>query len=135
MTPGQFQPQMNRLIETYGKIHYGTERGALIWQTVKDMNGDWFQGIVSGFIGEMRTAPLLNEFRAAVSHEREKRWNAEKVQGGKEAKEFFQNTMFDDESRKSMMATIIDRLQGRVSDQIWNEFVHGISKLTNGSRG
>lgn len=71
MNQQEFQNQMNRLAETFGKAAYGTERAKLIWREVKDLGAHWLERVVDEFIGG-RSAPLLNEFRDAIAKERER---------------------------------------------------------------
>ena len=67
MTENEFRTQMTRLIETFGKAPYGTERVKLLWNEVSDMPDYYFEKCVSSWIGAMRQAPLLGEFRDAAA--------------------------------------------------------------------
>lgn len=66
MNHAEFQTQMARLCETFGKVAYGTERTKLIWREVQSLEARWFESAIDGFIGD-RTAPMLGEFRQAAA--------------------------------------------------------------------
>lgn len=78
MTQNDFQVQMNRLTETFGKAAYGTERLKLIWLELRDFDVSWFERVVSRFIGDSRQAPMLTDFRELASRERERAREGEK---------------------------------------------------------
>jgi hypothetical protein len=59
MTESEFLSQMSRLISTFGKVAYSTERATLVWRLVKDLPAEWFEATCDEFIGSMRQAPLI----------------------------------------------------------------------------
>lgn len=72
MTESEFQTQFTRLVDTFGKTAYSTERAKMIWNTVKPLSGDWFKRTCDSFIGSLRHAPLLPDFEDAAVNERER---------------------------------------------------------------
>lgn len=78
MTEQEFQTQMVRLSNCYGKAAYNNERSALIWKEVRDFPAHVFRTMVDNFIGNLRQAPLLPEVREAISRYRESSWAIEK---------------------------------------------------------
>lgn len=136
MTEQQFAGQMSRLTEVFGKQSFGTERAALVWQQVRELEAGWFRGVVDGFIGECRQAPLVSDFSGAVAEERERRWRIEKAQNAKEAKEFFQGS-FSDDDRSMLLQGIIKRLRGQMAGPEWTAFTGMLDqtiKLTHKAR-
>lgn len=123
-----YQRQMNRLAETFGATQYKPERLELIWREVKDLPEHWMTQTVDQFIGEFRQAPLLPEFREAVSRFREKTWSAEKDRHRRES-EAAVKQIFDGEITTSICKTITDRIEGRVSDEIFTGFRKSIRTL------
>jgi hypothetical protein len=118
----QFQSQMNRLVEQFGKQAYGTERCKLIWQVVQDLELAWFTGIVDQFIGECRLPPLMPEFRDAIAKERERLWKIQKQQNEKDAQAFFEGT-YDAEDTRTICQTIVKRLTKGVPDEDYANFI------------
>ncbi len=111
MTPNEFQVQMNRLVETYGKPSYGTERARLLWLEVKDFDARWFARVVDRFIGDSRQAPMLSDFRAAAESERSR-----KSSRHEEAALDLVESSLRPEDVHSVMEVITRRIQGRASD-------------------
>lgn len=128
MTESFFQMQLRRLTTNWPNT-YNSERSALLWREVKDFSDEWFARLVDRFIGELRQPPLMPEFREAISAERERNWSREKAQHARDAKEFFLIAN-DPDFRGSVIKTIIERMQGKVPEKTWNEFIHGLNKLT-----
>lgn len=127
MTAYEFDTQINRLKDVFGDRHYPDERVKLLWRAVSDYPGKWFSKTVDKFIGECRQPPLLPEFRTEVAIERERSWGKEKEVHAKDAKQFMQR--FDDQIRSSICKTIRDRIQGKVDDETYTNFVDGITRL------
>lgn len=124
-----YQNQMNRLAETYGAQHYKRERVELLWREVKNLSNPWFAQVVDRFIGESKFAPLLPEFREEIARERERNHSLDKRQHSKDAKEFYLMADCPDQ-RGSMLKTILERMENKVSDDVWNQFTTGIEKLS-----
>ena len=78
MNREQFQVQLNRLVECFGKSAYGTERCALVWRAVDGQSIEWFKRTVDGFISSSRQAPMVVDFKDAAAEERERQWNGTK---------------------------------------------------------
>lgn len=72
MTFEQFQLQMDRLGQTFGANHYKPDRTMIIWKEFRDLPEGWMRATVDRFIGEMRQAPLLAEFRTALVMDRDR---------------------------------------------------------------
>lgn len=78
MNREDFVPQMNRLMTTFGKAHYPSERLDLIWKEVGSLESADFNRIVDYLISELRQAPLLPEIREQAARARERAWNRQK---------------------------------------------------------
>lgn len=115
MTSEQFQTQVNRLCETYGKNHYGTERARLIWNEVRDFSNEWFARIVSELISKERLAPLIDKFREAIAAERDRLWKLNKIDNAETAKNWTE--VFTGEDKKMLCDGIVKRMTGRMTDQ------------------
>lgn len=132
MTEQQFQTQLNRLTENFGKTAYGTERARLIWREVQHFDAHWFANQVDEWIGNLRQAPLLEEIRKACSIERERAREREKKQHAQEAEDWMSGQVFDDEIKREICQMINKRMMKLVDDDTWNKFVPGIHKLAGG---
>lgn len=130
MTWAEFETQMNRLTETFGKAAYSKERVGLIWREVQSYSRAWMERTIDDMIGSHRTAPLLPEFREATARERERLWSAEKKQHESDANAFWNGTYHPDEV-KAVCQVIKDRMRGGVPDDSWNSFL----KVLRGARG
>jgi hypothetical protein len=119
---GEFTLQMNRIASTFGKNAYGDERVQIIWREVKDFSTEWMIKTVDRFIGELRQAPLMPEFREEIAREREKLWQVEKKQREKDAKGFFDG-IYAPEDKKTICQFIQKRLRHQVSDSDYQTFV------------
>jgi len=122
MNPKHFEYQIGRLIEVYGKTVYSKERAQLIWKQVEHESDFFMTQTVDQLIGECRQAPLLPEFREALSKHRERNWFREKKQHEQDAKDFFQSVYHPDDV-KGIIGTIKKRMLGGVSDQDWESFL------------
>jgi len=79
MTEQEFETEMMRLKDTYGKTVYGHERVKLIWNAVRAFHPAWFKRKVDDFIGRSRTAPLVIDFQKLAANELDrKRYQFEK---------------------------------------------------------
>lgn len=128
MTEQQFQAQMNRLAETYGKSHYGGERTRILWAEIEPYSAGWFQETVTGMIAGSRQAPMISEFRMAIAAERERVWKVEKSQSAEEVRKFRESLGAED--MKMLFERIIDRMRGRMGDPDFKQFqsaLRGIS--------
>lgn len=117
----EFQVQMSRLIDQFGKHSYGTERVALVWEEVKEFNPQWFKKTVDKFIGEFRNAPLMPDFREEISKERERLWHLEKQRHSQDSREFWESSFLPEEE-KWICKTIRDRLSRKISDEDFSQF-------------
>jgi hypothetical protein len=124
----EFTRQMERLIANYGKTAYSDERIKLIWKEVNELDARRFETVVDRFIGEFRQPPLMHEFREELSHYREKNWHLEKEKHRVESERAIK-AVFDGQFIESICKDITDRLEGKVSDEIFTDFVRGIGKL------
>lgn len=122
MRPNDFQMEMNRLMEQFGKGNYSTERCKILWKEVQEYDATWFAGVIDKFIGESRHPPLMPDFREEISRERERLWRIEKRQHSEDAKSFF-DCKFDNTEKSTICKTIIARMQGKVSDADYAKFV------------
>lgn len=121
MNWGEFTPQMDRLINTFGKSAYGEERTKLIWREVKDFSGAWWEKSVDQLILSSRQAPLLEQFGPLIADERERLWKIEKKKHAQEAKDFFRSSYGPDDVG-TICKTIVKRIQGEVSDSDYSTF-------------
>lgn len=87
MTNEQFQTQLLRLQNTFGKASFSTDRIGLLWTEVKDMPEDWFRRVADKFIGSSRQSPMLPEFREEISRYRQWQHEQQKRQPPKEINE------------------------------------------------
>lgn len=121
MRPDQFQNQLGRLVEQFGKASYGTERSRILWQEVQGLEERWFSVVVDRFLGESRQAPLLPDFREEILRERERLWRIEKDKNSQDAKDFF-NSSYQADDVKTLCEMITKRLRGGVSDTDYKNF-------------
>jgi hypothetical protein len=129
MNQSHYDREMDRLRDVFGDRAYSGERVIVIWKEVKDLSDAWFSKTIDRFIGEFRHAPLMPEFRDAISLEREKVHSYER-QKNKTESERAMHQLFDGNHISTICKTIVGRVQGNVSDQKFTEFTHGLEKLT-----
>jgi hypothetical protein len=127
MIENDFKTEINRLVDTYGKTSFGTERLRLIWLEVQDLPGPWFRGVVSGMIGGLRQAPMVPDFRDAAASERERTRQAERREESRRAKTWA--SQFASEDERLMAQMIVKRSRGEVSESDWVEFLRVIDGL------
>lgn len=130
MIPVTFQKEMDRLADTFGA--YKNERMQLIWLEVKDMPDDWFRATVNDLIGSQRQAPLVDNFRDAVTQWRESDWKQKKKQYAEEAQAF--TTRFQSEDLKLICDTIGKRVEGALDDHQWTSFLRMINITAHDSK-
>lgn len=118
--PKIFNEQIIRLRGCFGDRAYPDDRAKVIWDEVKFLNNDWLKKTVDKFIGELRQAPLLIEFREAASRERNLRHAVDKGEYSQGAQEFFSGSMHPEET-KSLFAAVVSRLNGTLSQEKWDE--------------
>lgn len=126
MTPQEFQTQMNRMIETWGKPAYSTERCTLIWQEVGQFSVTWWKQAVDRLIGECRQAPLLPEIRKVAAEEREKVAAREKAKHSAEAEQAYRSILQGDDI-KQFTRGILKRVEGKMPDQDFKSLVRLMS--------
>ena len=105
-----FQKQMERLVDTFGVNQYKPERVSLIWKEVLSFSEEWFSKAIDHFIGNLRQAPLMPEFRAEIATERERLWIIEKAQRRKESELEVEST-YSAEKVRSYCKQIMSRIQ------------------------
>lgn len=130
MTEQEFNTQVQRLVNNFGKQAYSPERALLLWREVNDFSGRWFSNTVDKFIGELKHAPLLPEFREEISKERERLWNQEKDNHKKEVSDFWEGTFHTDEV-KSICEKIRRRLKMEASEEEYSQFVKMLNYAVN----
>jgi hypothetical protein len=79
MIHSNFQFQIERLINTFGKGKFHDERIALIWDDVNTLDDVWFAKLVDGFLKTMHQAPLPIDFEMAARDARSRRGLASKM--------------------------------------------------------
>jgi hypothetical protein len=125
MTEQQFQNQINRLANTFGKNIYSTERCKIMWDELGHFSAEWFTKIVGEFIGTLRQAPLMNDFREVAALERERMWTIEKKQHASEANQAMK-CLFGASDIAWMCKTIRVRVNGDMSDSDFSNFIRAI---------
>jgi hypothetical protein len=128
VTEQEFQTQMNRLAEAFGKQAYSTERVRLIWREVSALSAQWWAGVVDQLIGNCRQAPLLPEIREACSQERERLWLIERARERQEVEALYRS-VYDPEDKRAIVQTILHRISGGgIDDAAWESFVRGLGQ-------
>lgn len=133
MTQQEFQTQVMRLIETFGKQAYGTERVALIWREVRDFSGQWWSRAVDQFIGDCRQAPLLKEIRELAAMERERITQLEKRRHSRESEAAYRG-IIQDEEIKHICKFILKRMEHGVEDRDFENFMNHMESATRGQK-
>ena len=106
MNQSEFQFQITRIMNTFGKTAFTEERVKLIWSSVKELDDDWFLKTCDHFLATMRQAPLPNDFFESAGKERERLWEIEKANRREESARF--SNMLEKES--PMLFEIIKKL-------------------------
>jgi hypothetical protein len=119
MNESRFAHQMNRLAKQFPNA-YSEERVKLIWREVQAFSDHWLERVVDRFLGELRQAPLIPEFREEASRERERLREIEKRQEASDAKAFM--SALSDGEVSEICGQIRKRVEGRVSDEDFNKF-------------
>ena len=123
MTQDEFKSQMDRLIETYGKSVYNPERLKLVWEACQYLPQPWLKYQVDTWIGSLRTAPLVPEFREAISEAKYKNKIPEAYADDSSSSSWENHvSKYCDDERKMMMDTILKRVNHRLSDAEWENF-------------
>lgn len=99
MTLPEFQSQLNRLIEQFGKSAYSQPRAELIWREVKDFSRFWWEKTVDHLLLTCRVPPLHPEFGPLISDERERIYKIEKQQHTQDAKDFMESAYLPDDTK------------------------------------
>jgi len=120
--------QMTRMMNQFGNNVYSKERRALIWEEVRYLSDSWMTKIVTRFIGEYKTAPLLPEFRTEASKEREKERYFDRLREEQEAKKFFESNSLPKDDEEMILSDIKKRIQGRMRDEDWEKFKEDLKK-------
>jgi Fe-S cluster biosynthesis and repair protein YggX len=131
VTANEFQTQMNRMIETWGKPAYSTERCSLIWREVGHFSAEWWKAAVDRMIGEHRQAPLLPEIRKVAAEERERVSYREKAKHTAEAEQGYR-TILQSEDIKHFARGILKRVEGHMPDQDFTSLVRLMSATVGG---
>lgn len=122
-----FKQQVDRLNAQF-RGAFSEEKAALLWKEVSNLSDDWMRVTTDKFIGESRYSPTLKEFREELSFAREKRWDRDKEKNRLESEGFMQQ-IFDKDMVASICKTIGDRLEHKVTDQVFEQFTRGITQL------
>lgn len=128
MTFPEFQKHMDRLVEQHGKSTYSDARIQLIWGSVKEFSSMWWGHTVDYLLGHFKQAPLMPEIGEAAGRERERLWALEKRRNAEQASDFWNGTFHPEEARQ-ICETIKGRIQGRVGDAEYNEFLKMLGKI------
>lgn len=128
MTSAEFQTQMQRMANTYGKNAYPTERAQLIWREVQSLDARWFQYVCDLLISNNRQAPLVADFGQEASRERERLWRIEKQQNTQTAQAFMSGQLFNDDDQKMFCQQIRRRLTKQLGDDEWGQFIDLMQK-------
>lgn len=127
MNRNEFEREMARLVNTFGKTHYNIERTTLIWEAVRPYSVAWWARAVDEFIGSFRSPPLLPEIRDAVARERERQWGEQKKENAANAKEFM--NYLGSEEISEICRGIRQRITGQMSDENFTGFVKVLDGL------
>lgn len=109
--------QFNRLASVFGANHYHEERRTLIWREVQSFDGEWLRRLVDELIANERQAPLMPQFREAITRERERVYHQEKQQHKQEAENWPE--FLPEEEKKTLFEAIRKRISGNMSDADW----------------
>lgn len=71
----EFQPQMQRLIEVFGKNNFSSERLKIIFKAISEIDLRSFKFLIDDFISKSRQAPLPHEFVEAVWKLKQRNFN------------------------------------------------------------
>ena len=123
MTGDEFKSELARLQDTWPRV-YKRERVNLIWLEVKGLPQAWLYNLVSGWIAERRSPPLVKEFRQEATKYREWLQQSDKVQNEKDAQVFMTNTCLPDQEIRFRIDMIKGRMKGRVDDATWSDFIN-----------
>lgn len=130
MTPAEFQRQMNRLVDQFGKSTYGTERCTLIWREIQDFSGMWWEKTVDKFLLTCRQAPLMDELASEIGAERERLYKQQKKQHEQDAKDFYSGAYQPDDV-KTICQYMVKRIMGEVSDEDYAQFLKHLKEAAN----
>lgn len=123
MTYLEFTKQIGRLKETYGDKIYNDERLAILWHEVGSYSNEIWERAISELIASHQKAPLLPEIRKSIALQRERAYAHEKSRHTMESRRAVESNFFPKEEEAHIAATIQLRLQGRVSDSDWDQFM------------
>lgn len=126
VTPEAFQTQVKRLTSTYGPMAYPEERLTLLWREVQAFDVAWFRKTIDDLIGRCRQPPLLPDFAEAIAIERERMAAQEKKERTVTMRDI---ERFSDEDKKTMIKTIVARMNDAVPDSDWAGFVKMIRSV------
>lgn len=121
MDKPHFKTEILRLSEQFGAHQYSEPRCLVIWSEVKSWPNEWFTKAVSFFLGEFRSAPLIQDFRDFSSKLREQFYLKQKEQFKQDSKDFWASTYHSDEI-KWIVETIKNRIKGKICDGDWEQF-------------
>jgi hypothetical protein len=127
MTFQEFQVQLNRLAQQFGKNAYGDERAKLIWREVNTMSAAWWERFVDKAIGYSMTPPLLPQIQESLSLERERTRERERAQEKQDAEDFWSGRLMPEE-KKQIVHMIKRRIMGQVSDADYEAFMRVLPK-------
>lgn len=127
MTRQEFETQIQRLINTYGKSHYPEERIKLLWQDTCNYSVVWLQQTITKFIAESARAPLIVEFRQEVSIERERLWALEKAEYSDNIEELITYSLKNSEIKEIVQA-ILRRMSREFPDNDWDFLLDDLNR-------
>jgi len=129
MTQDEFQGQIYRLQEAFGKNAYPTERTALIWRDVRHFDFRWLERTVDELLSSERQAPLPVAFSALAAMERERLYRIEKEKNSAQIEEF--TSSFDAVDIKTICSGILGRVRGQISEPQYDAFKSGLADVAN----
>jgi hypothetical protein len=75
----EFQKELSRCNEAFGKSNFSEARADMIWSYVKDLSGHQMKRIVDNFIASSRQAPLPQDFLKATYEEKKRTYFGDKA--------------------------------------------------------
>lgn len=125
-----FDREIERLRNTFGKTPFSNDRLALAWNEVKDLSAPWFNRWVDFWLSNERQAPLPKDFREATSVERERLYESDKQKQKLDVEDY--QSMLSDDQTSMLLKTIVKRMNGQVPDDQWKHVVSGCELIANG---
>lgn len=118
----EFTFQIDRLIKTFGKAPYPEERSLMIFSEISDLPIQWMIRTVDHFIGCSRSAPLLPEFKSEADKHRRFQEHTRAKDGPLNGE--LGPSVFEPDDTRMMFKMLIKKMDHKVSDAEWTEFVN-----------